>query len=339
MKRNFIASILVGLVSLAGLALLTGCDSQLDEIKQITASTSEQEGAIKTEDCRAQIFVEEGSPATAGKKFACAYQKSNTGKIMGGVCQAVEMSGSACSAAYTYQKKPWTKCASGAWLTKADMCVGPCPEHSHQTGDDRCGPDAGYHVEGGKFFVANPPPSPEPLPAGLSPVPESPGNTGFRLVCTPGLGCAPDKPSPLGVSGSSIPFFLGFTAGESASDAVNHITALGFGPAGDCTRRNQAAEYMDCKFATSGGESMVLSFYGSRLQRVVYTFAGYRYDEVLKEIQKVHGTPRILHDPYDPSYETGGREWGGSEKPFSISIGKTAFADTAYAEAIFEGTL
>jgi hypothetical protein len=137
MKRNFIGSILLGLASLAGLALLTGCGEPLHEI---TGGTSEQEGTIKTEDCRAQIVIEEGSPATTGKKFTCAYAKSNTGKIMGGVCQAVETSGSTCSAAYAYQKKPWTKCAPGAWLTKADTCVG-CPEHSTRT--------LGRHVQPG----------------------------------------------------------------------------------------------------------------------------------------------------------------------------------------------
>jgi hypothetical protein len=72
------------------MALLTGCGEQL---QQITGASSEQEGSIKTQDCRAQISTEEGAANTAGKKFACMYEKSNTGKIMGGVCQAVETSG------------------------------------------------------------------------------------------------------------------------------------------------------------------------------------------------------------------------------------------------------
>ena len=94
------------LVLAAAIAMMAavGCDS----IPSITGG--EQEGTIKTDDCRAQVMLHDDPAETIGKKFTCAYQRSKSGKIMGGICQAVEMEGGACKTAYTYIKKPWTKC-------------------------------------------------------------------------------------------------------------------------------------------------------------------------------------------------------------------------------------
>src|ERR1039458_1627917 len=66
----------------------------------------EHEGIIKTDDCREKVTVEEGSSGTWFKTFTCTYQKSKSGKLIGGSCQAVEMNdGGACQTVYSYQKK------------------------------------------------------------------------------------------------------------------------------------------------------------------------------------------------------------------------------------------
>jgi hypothetical protein len=128
----------------------------------------------------------------------------------------------------------------------------------------------------------------------------------------------------------SVPFFLGFTGGESVSDAANHAAALGFMRAGNCTSRQDAPEYTDCKFAANDGESMEVSFYGLQLQGMVYRFGASRYEDVLGEITKLHGTARTLHDAYNPSYEVS-KEWGSPKERFSISLGKTADGGSAFA--------
>ena len=91
---------------------------------------SEQEGTIKTEDCRAQVIISEGSPVTRGRQFMCTYAKSNSGKLMGGSCTAVdtEADGKTCKTSYTYQKKAWKTCRA----------------HSTLGADDQCSPDPGY---------------------------------------------------------------------------------------------------------------------------------------------------------------------------------------------------
>jgi hypothetical protein len=133
---------------------------------------------------------------------------------------------------------------------------------------------------------------------------------------------------------ASIPLFFGFIGGQPASDAVNHAAAIGFVQAGDCKRRKEASEYTDCKFVGGDEESMELSFYGSRLQRIGYDFGIGRYDETLREIAKVHGTPHTLNDPHDPSIEISG-EWGSFQEGFNISLGKTADGTSAFATAVF----
>lgn len=121
----------------AAIALMTavGCNS----IPSITGG--EPEGTIKTDDCRAQVMLQEGSSETIGKKFTCAIQRSQSGKIMGGLCQAVETEGRACRVAYTYRKKPWRT----------------CPEHSTLGFDDQCSPDLGYHQNWDGEIFADPP--------------------------------------------------------------------------------------------------------------------------------------------------------------------------------------
>jgi hypothetical protein len=112
---------------------------------QISAA-GEYEGTVKSDDCRQQIMLSEDSPVTRQKKFMCIYQKSKTGKLMSGICTAVEMDGSTCKAAYTYQKKPWRTCPEGYRLTENDVCLG-CPPGTHEMGD-LCYLNPGFHWTG-----------------------------------------------------------------------------------------------------------------------------------------------------------------------------------------------
>jgi len=115
---------------------------------------------------------------------------------------------------------------------------------------------------------------------------------------------------------------LGFTAGESPQNATAHAVALGMTQFSDCTSRAHFAEYVDCKFSGTTGESMEDSFLTGQLQRVNYRFSLLRYEEILGRIEQLHGTPRTLTDPNNPSYEVS-KEWGGYNERFSISLGKT----------------
>lgn len=150
---------LLGLAAAIAMMTAVGCDS-------ISIIGGEVEGTVKTDDCRAQIMVTEGLGEALGKKFMCAYQKSKSGKIMGGVCQAVELDGKACKAVYTYVKKPWTTCPERSTLHDDDQCYS-CPEHSTPHSDDRCYPDPGYHWnEGAKQMEADPKPDSGYKPGG-----------------------------------------------------------------------------------------------------------------------------------------------------------------------------
>lgn len=66
----------------------------------------EEEGVIRTEDCRSQIPIVEGSSKTWFKKFTCSYYKTSSGRIMGGYCSHVEIVDGVCQSAYSYAKKP-----------------------------------------------------------------------------------------------------------------------------------------------------------------------------------------------------------------------------------------
>jgi hypothetical protein len=71
----------------------------------------EEEGQVKYEDCRNKITVQEDSSDTWFKKFTCSYAKTQSGKIMSGVCVHVETEGPVCQTAYIYYKKPQIVCS------------------------------------------------------------------------------------------------------------------------------------------------------------------------------------------------------------------------------------
>jgi hypothetical protein len=74
---------------------------------------------------------------------------------------------------------------------------------------------------------------------------------------------------------------------------------------------------------------MDVSFYHGHLQRLDYSFKVERYDEILSEIRRVNGTPRLSDD--DPAH----REWGGVSDGWSISMLKTADGIDGVAMAHF----
>ena len=72
----------------------------------------EQEGFTKADDCRSSIGLTEGSFDTWFKRFTCTTKKTQSGKIISGVCVSVVTEGPVCQTAYTYQKKPQITCSN-----------------------------------------------------------------------------------------------------------------------------------------------------------------------------------------------------------------------------------
>ena len=85
----------------------------------------EREGSIKTDDCRAKITVKEGSSETWFKKFTCVYQKTKSGKILSGYCEAVDTNTAGiCETVYFYEKQASLVCSSSLmpYLGEDDRC-------------------------------------------------------------------------------------------------------------------------------------------------------------------------------------------------------------------------
>ena len=85
----------------------------------------EREGFVKTNDCRTTIPIKPGSPETWFKTFTCAYQKTKSGKIMGGTCQSVVLADNGvCETVYVYEKPQPDVCTDPKYpyLGYDDMC-------------------------------------------------------------------------------------------------------------------------------------------------------------------------------------------------------------------------
>lgn len=83
----------------------------------------EQEGIVNTADCRTRVLVKE-SDKPAFKKFTCTYRRTQSGLIISGVCEAVDISGGTCETVYTYTKKV------------PDLCTDP--KFPYAGIDDKC---------------------------------------------------------------------------------------------------------------------------------------------------------------------------------------------------------
>jgi hypothetical protein len=86
----------------------------------------EHEGTIKYDDCRE---IERLAPDPVVqlfyKSFTCMYNKTKSGRIMGGVCVSIEEPwfGSGCTKAYVYEKKAAAVCPVNTHLTYEDICA------------------------------------------------------------------------------------------------------------------------------------------------------------------------------------------------------------------------
>jgi len=91
----------------------------------LISACGENEGMVKTSDCREEVIIKEGSIETWTKSFTCSYYKTNTGKIISGVCVHVDYdSNGGCRKSYTYYKKQAAVCLDKAnpVLREDDMC-------------------------------------------------------------------------------------------------------------------------------------------------------------------------------------------------------------------------
>lgn len=136
----------------------------------------EREGTVKFEDCREQIVIPEpGGPlhninTFQNDPFICWYTKTNSGRVMSGMCTAVEMEEHTCKRSYTYYKKAELTCYAHSALGVDDNCHPDpgyrwvpekkameemsCPKHSFLLkADYTCWPDSGFHwpAETGHF--------------------------------------------------------------------------------------------------------------------------------------------------------------------------------------------
>jgi hypothetical protein len=77
----------------------------------------EREGSVKYDDCRQTINLKSDTFQKYYKKFTCEYEKTSSGKMMGGTCVHVDTSGgrfsnaSTCETGYVYQKDPEVTCS------------------------------------------------------------------------------------------------------------------------------------------------------------------------------------------------------------------------------------
>jgi len=91
----------------------------------VISGCGENEGTVKTADCREIIYIKESSVETWTKSFTCIYQKTRQGRLMGGYCVNVEYdSNGGCRKSYTYFKKQAEVCLDKAnpVLREDDMC-------------------------------------------------------------------------------------------------------------------------------------------------------------------------------------------------------------------------
>ncbi len=77
----------------------------------------ETEGTVQYDDCREKITIQEKDASYwfghFGKQFTCAERKTQSGRIIGGICVLVNLdSNGACLSAYIYEKPQDPVCAN-----------------------------------------------------------------------------------------------------------------------------------------------------------------------------------------------------------------------------------
>jgi hypothetical protein len=100
-----------GVVVLAVIGLI--CYGAYSLFVNIGGAVGEQEGYVKSDDCRETVLLQEDTAQKYFKQFTCTYIKTRSGKILGGTCAHVVMDGSPayCKTVYTYQKPSQINCS------------------------------------------------------------------------------------------------------------------------------------------------------------------------------------------------------------------------------------
>lgn len=84
---------------------------------------SKKEGIVKFDDCRETINLDSNSLEKYYKDFTCTTYKTNSGKIIEGVCVSVETDKDVCKKAYIYKQEPEVKCGENEIVTVDDNCI------------------------------------------------------------------------------------------------------------------------------------------------------------------------------------------------------------------------
>ena len=84
----------------------------------------EQEGYVKTDDCRSTVMLKASSPETWFKKFTCVYRRTKRGVLISGVCVSVDTDGAVCKTVYEYEREGPKVCTDPKfpYLREDDMC-------------------------------------------------------------------------------------------------------------------------------------------------------------------------------------------------------------------------
>ncbi len=107
----------------------------------------EQEGTVKTDDCRQVVQIQPDDIRTYFQKFTCFYDKTSKGTIRSGFCAHVDSPwfSTSCDTAYTYnvpQDPHHCTDPSYPYLAYDDKCYPPCkapyPFRGLGTDDNSC---------------------------------------------------------------------------------------------------------------------------------------------------------------------------------------------------------
>jgi hypothetical protein len=112
--------------------------------------------------------------------------------------------------------------------------------------------------------------------------------------------------------GQKIPIntnIAGFQHGQPPDVVGDVLANLGMTHKEYCGPRQNANEYVDCKFNDGNSRSIEVVFHHGWLHQVTYEFPINRYTPILNDLTKKFGPPSVLTDPHDSSYVIS-KDWG-----------------------------
>jgi len=85
----------------------------------------ERVGTVRYQDCREIVRLKDNPLRKLYTTFTCSYQRTVTGKLMGGECVSVKTtsSGETCQIAYLYEKKSEFVCPSNTHVMPDETCA------------------------------------------------------------------------------------------------------------------------------------------------------------------------------------------------------------------------